>query len=257
VDAPALIELFNATVRRDPAPTAAMTVTRGGGVVRIADPKPFVLWWDFPARAMAAAVAAQAAFARESGLPVIWRVYDFDQPAGLNDCLELAGFESADAGTLMFLDLDAASAGAASLPDGVTISRVETLVDLEDFSQAASRGFGESRAGQGLAFANRLADPDFRLYLARADGEPIGTGRMETGWGGQFGYLFTGSVIPEWRSRGVYRALVGARMEDARRRGLRYLATEARDTSRPILEMLGFRPIGRQITWKFTPPASA
>jgi hypothetical protein len=43
--------------------------------------------------------------------------------------------------------------------------------------------------------------------------------------------------------------LVHARAEEAGRQGLRYLSTEARETSRPILERLGFTAAAREVTW--------
>jgi hypothetical protein len=35
----------------------------------------------------------------------------------------------------------------------------------------------------------------------------------------------------------------------ARQRGLKYLSTEAQETSRPILEKLGFIPLVQETTW--------
>jgi GNAT superfamily N-acetyltransferase len=54
-------------------------------------------------------------------------------------------------------------------------------------------------------------------------------------------YLIGGVVLPELRGRGVYRALVRARLEAVRGR-LSLATTHAREaTSAPILERLGFR----------------
>jgi hypothetical protein len=42
----------------------------------------------------------------------------------------------------------------------------------------------------------------------------------------------------------------------ARDRGLKYLSTEARETSRPILQRLGFIPAVRETTWVLSPHAA-
>jgi predicted GNAT superfamily acetyltransferase len=54
-------------------------------------------------------------------------------------------------------------------------------------------------------------------------------------------FLIAGSVLEWARGRGVYRALVRARWDDAVARGTPALVTEAlADTSYPILKRVGF-----------------
>ncbi len=59
--------------------------------------------------------------------------------------------------------------------------------------------------------------------------------------------------MPDHQGRGVYRALVAARAAEARRRGVRYLTVDARETSRPILERLGFQPLATVRGWTLPP----
>lgn len=49
-----------------------------------------------------------------------------------------------------------------------------------------------------------------------------------------------GGTLPEYRGRGVFRALVSHRAVLARDRGFRYLQVDALPASRPILERMGF-----------------
>ncbi|HTX49603.1 MAG TPA: GNAT family N-acetyltransferase, partial [Caulobacteraceae bacterium] len=56
-------------------------------------------------------------------------------------------------------------------------------------------------------------------------------------------------AVPDYRGRGAYRALVAARADEARRRGHRFLTVDARETSRPILERLGFQPLATVRGW--------
>jgi predicted N-acetyltransferase YhbS len=59
-------------------------------------------------------------------------------------------------------------------------------------------------------------------------------------------WLAGGATLPSFRGRGIYRALVRARWDDAVRLGADALVVIANvDTSYPILERLGFRAAGR------------
>lgn len=79
-------------------------------------------------------------------------------------------------------------------------------------------------------------------FLARVGGRPAGTGRSVYADCGSF--LIAGAVAPWARKRGVYRALVRARWDDAVARGTPALVTEALpDTSYPILRRLGFEEV--------------
>jgi GNAT superfamily N-acetyltransferase len=53
------------------------------------------------------------------------------------------------------------------------------------------------------------------------------------------------SVLPPWRGRGAYRALVAARWATAVRLGTPALAIQAGAMSRPVLERCGFQTLGR------------
>jgi len=46
--------------------------------------------------------------------------------------------------------------------------------------------------------------------------------------------------VPEWRHRGVYRALTAARARGAIDAGKRYINSDSTEYSRPILERSGF-----------------
>ena len=67
--------------------------------------------------------------------------------------------------------------------------------------------------------------------------------------GRAFAGLYGGGTRPDYQGRGVYLALVAARAAEARRRGHRYLTVDARETSRPILQRIGFEPLTTLRDW--------
>ncbi len=82
-----------------------------------------------------------------------------------------------------------------------------------------------------------------RLVTALVFGEPAGGGSLAVDTDGAT--LAGASVLPAYRHRGIYRALVAERTRLAAEQGAPLVITHARPKSRPILEWLGFRTIGR------------
>jgi GNAT superfamily N-acetyltransferase len=80
-------------------------------------------------------------------------------------------------------------------------------------------------------------------YVASLDGEPAGFARAV--FAPTAAILMGGSVLPAARGRGVYTSLVHARWDDAVDRGTPRLVVGAGSMSAPILERLGFEPIGK------------
>jgi GNAT superfamily N-acetyltransferase len=89
-----------------------------------------------------------------------------------------------------------------------------------------------------------VPEPRHFLHVARCNGVPAGT----AGWVNKHrsAYLVGAVVLPAHRRRGVYRALIDARLEAVARRGITLATTHARETtSAPILEKLGFETMYR------------
>ena len=74
---------------------------------------------------------------------------------------------------------------------------------------------------------------------------------------GSFARLLGGSTLPQWRGRGIYRALVAVRARCAAARGVKYLQVDASDDSAPILRRLGFHAVTTATTYVWTPPQPA
>jgi GNAT superfamily N-acetyltransferase len=105
--------------------------------------------------------------------------------------------------------------------------------DAEAFVALAEQMFG----------TRRELEQNARAVVAFVDGQPVSGGRVDLDPGLDFAGLFGGATLPEFRGRGLYRATVARRAEIARERGYRWLYVDAAETSRPILERLGFLQI--------------
>jgi GNAT superfamily N-acetyltransferase len=128
----------------------------------------------------------------------------------------------------------------------VEIRRIQTLdeqlaaleVDWEVWRHDA-----DERAARAETERRRFEpDGSVRHFAAYDDGRPVGFARaidMDRGVA-----LMGGAVLPRYRGRGVYRALVRARWDHAVARGTPLLVVQAGRMSRPVLESLGFRAHG-------------
>jgi hypothetical protein len=97
--------------------------------------------------------------------------------------------------------------------------------------------------GEARALAVRVALPDGRIVCA---------GRLARVAGTAFAGLWGGATRPEWRGRGIYRALTAARARSALRMGATLLHSDSTPYSRPILERSGFVAVSTTTpyTWR-------
>jgi hypothetical protein len=131
-------------------------------------------------------------------------------------------------------------------PPDVEVRRVETFDDHLAATEIGWEAFG-TRADRREAQRPHL-ESEFEAaraaevpvtFVAFLDGRPAGAGRSVYSDRGVF--LIAGGVRTWARGRGVYKALVRARWDDAVARGTPALVTEAMpDTSYPILKRVGF-----------------
>ena len=251
MDVDRVLAQYDSEVRARPQAQPGFEIERTGGVIRLTGHFNFICWWDPAPAAARAAVASQAAYFRSRGEELIWRVYEHDQPAGLSDWLTAEGFEPEPPGTLMIFDLT--NQLTAPVGPEIEIRLVTTMVDLQGFVEAAGAAFGQEERWRLAAYSSRLDDPNLALYVALVSGKAVASARLELG-SPNFGLLFGGGVSPSYRRQGLYRALVAERGKEAKRRGCRYLSSDARETSRPILQNLGFICAASETTWVLRSP---
>lgn len=134
-------------------------------------------------------------------------------------------------------------------PQHVTARPAETLDEFRAASRITDEAFhlseDDRRAFEALeerAWGFEHSWGKYRTFVAVVDGQIVGTAASI--YGTDAAFLMGGSTREDMRGRGVYRALIRARWDDAVNRGTPALAVGAESMSRPILERLGFVNVG-------------
>ena len=134
---------------------------------------------------------------------------------------------------------------------GVDVRRVERLEEFTIARELAwtTAGFTDEQLVQvrstlAARWEERQRTGNAAIFLAYAEGEPVASGDMLFL---PFAGFLSGAVTrPDYRGRGIFRALVRARWDEAVRRGTPALIVGAGKMSRPILERVGFAAVAEQ-----------
>jgi len=250
-----ILALFDAERRAEPLPEPGVHYEWAGAVLRATGVQNWIERAELDDVDVDAVIATEAAYFRSIGAAVEWKVYGHDRPADLGRRLAAAGFGPEEPETLMIYDLGGGPPSGGS-PAGIVIRRITDTSGLADLIAVQREAFGEDRKGMAEALGRRLGEPALGLYVAYANLVPIAAARLEMPPGRSFAGLWGGGTLPAYRHRGVYRGLVAARAEEASRRGYRFLRVDGRETSRPILERLGFVALTSIMEWRLSPAAS-
>jgi GNAT superfamily N-acetyltransferase len=237
-----ILSLYDADIRSDPPPDDGIRFERIGGVVRGTGHYNLIFFADLTEASADAAISEQVAYFNNPRAELQWKVFGHDHPSDIGRRLASAGFELDPPETFMVLAL-ANYAISHTMPGGVEIRRVSDTAGLRDFVAVGENAFGRNESWRFDAYGPRLADPTLGIFVAYAEGRPVCAGRLELPKARIFCGIWGGGTVPAFRSRGIYTGLVHARAKEAARLGYRYLTVDARDTSRLILERLGFVPL--------------
>ena len=100
---------------------------------------------------------------------------------------------------------------------------------------------GDDWSVERLAFELEHAPDYLSVYVAYAGNVAAACAWIRFPPGSPFASLWGGATLPQLRNRGLYTALLAARVQEARVRGWRYVTIDAGHMSRPIVEKRGFR----------------
>lgn len=197
------------------------------------------------------------------GEAVEWKLHGHDQPADLPQRLRAAGFEPEEQETVVIgLAAPLAALPSAGLSAGVQLREVRQRVDLDRIMRMEEAVWGGDHSWHAAALEEEIAtDPDGITVVVAETGPGPDDPVVSAGWvryvpGTGFATLWGGSTRPEWRGRGIYRALVAHRARLAVERGFTHLQVDASDDSRPILQRLGFVAVTTTTPYVFRPPTA-
>jgi GNAT superfamily N-acetyltransferase len=202
-----------------------------------------------------------ALIARQRGdRQVEWKLHGHDQPADLGDRLRAAGFEPGERETVVIGPVASIAAALPVPPDGVRLREVTARADLDratrdrpELAEALARELAEDPTGLTVVIAETTTPAAETAAPAVDAGELVGSSWVRFLPGTGFATLWGGWTHPDWRGRGIYRAMVAYRARLAQARGFTLLQVDALDTSRPILERLGFVAVTTTTPYVYTP----
>jgi hypothetical protein len=167
-----------------------------------------------------------------------WEIGSSATPPDLVDELHRRGLVDDDDPDLVGMLLRREPPGV----EGVEARPVESFEEFQEANVVAFAAFGSlpptDEEREQARYEEEVSSGLKRTFVAVMDGRIVGAGtstyltRAVT--------LNGGSVLPDARGRGAYRALVRVRWEDAVVRGTPVLVTQAGRMSAPILLRLGF-----------------
>jgi GNAT superfamily N-acetyltransferase len=247
-----LLALYDREMRRDPAPYPGTRIEHGSRTVRVVGVENFVIYSDLNEETAPAAIAEEAEFFRGAGAAVEWKAFGHDRPANLPRLLADARFVPDEPETIVVYDL-ASGVPEGTPPVGVDVRQVPDPAGWADADRVHAAAFAPDAHPTVVRSPGWIDDPRNAMVVAYVDGAPVASGRLEMPDGRSFAGLYGGGTAPGYRHRGIYRSLVAARATLARSRGYRFLTVDARETSRPILERLGFVPLTTTRGWVLRP----
>ncbi|GAB4203425.1 MAG: GNAT family N-acetyltransferase [Roseiflexaceae bacterium] len=195
----------------------------------------------------------QIAYFRALGHSFEWKVYAHDMPYDLKERLRACGFAVGEPESVMVFDTDTAPP-ALLRPPASDIRAISDPAGLADVIAVENDVWSEDHSWITHRFGPRLDEPGppVLFFAAYVGGRPASAGWVIFNPGSHFGSLWGGSTLVEHRGRGLYTDLLAARVQAARRRGVRFLTVDAGPMSRPILERHGFQTMTQayECVWK-------
>ncbi len=193
------------------------------------------------------AIRRQVEFFGGRGQRVEWKTYADDSPPDLVERLGRRGFHVDDVEVVMVGEC-AGLVSDVRIPEGLRIREFSGAVDWERVRVLMDEVWGAATSWVNDAMrAEQERDPTLlRPVLAE---ETAGAGRvvsyaaLRLTPGVDFAGLWGGTTHPQWRGKGLYRALTAYRAGLALAAGHPYVRVDTSPDSRPILAGLGLHEV--------------
>ena len=207
-----------------------------------------VAWIRCRAEEADAVIDEARALFKSRGLPVMWILDPETEPENFADQLAARDvFPEPHSPEVAVMVLTAEAGIESPAVGGLEIR--DALADAESFRHADgvnAEGFDHrprDPAAQERRRLNQLEAGNRRVVLATVDGEPAGAAGL-TLYPPAGAIINGGAVRKKFRRRGVYRAMVAARLAMAREAGAPGVTVWGGPMSKPILARLGFEVVG-------------
>ena len=166
-----------------------------------------------------------------------------DDAAGLDDALLAAGFVVGEMESVMVGP--ASGLIDAPAPEGVELRQAITEEEMFAAARMEDSVFESSMADRIVPeLLRRQAEGDpVQLWAAHVEGKVVSAGRIDPIPGTAFAGIWGGATLPEYRGRGIYRALTAARVRAVMGSGVELVHSDSTEDSRPILERSGLHRI--------------
>ncbi|PZS27017.1 MAG: GNAT family N-acetyltransferase [Pseudonocardiales bacterium] len=260
MDVAAVLARYDRQLRRDATALPPARIERDGAVIRwLNDAEEggweAVFWSDLDESTADAQIAHEKAYFTARRQRFEWKHHAYDRPADLPARLIAAGFEPEEEEALVVAEI-AGLAADFTVPDGIELVPVTDAAGVERVVAVHNEVFGIDHSWLRREMLAKLGNPEAGVaVLAMAGDRAVCAARVDFHPGTDFASLWGGGTLPEWRGRGIYRALVGYRARLAAERGFRYLQVDSSPDSQPILRRLGFVDLTTTTPYVYTPPS--
>jgi GNAT superfamily N-acetyltransferase len=207
-------------------------------------PEGTIIYSRLPDQGIDEVIKKEIQYFSELGLDFEWKAYRHDKPDGLNTILADLGFEVETPDSVMVFDLQEANTNLnSSIVDG--IRRLTSIDEIEQVMAVQKQVWEDDMTQIATYLKLQMEEnPDLiSIYAAYENDKPVSDGWITYHPGSQFAGLWGGTTLPDFRNRGYYSSLLKVRMQEAIKRGIRYVTVDASPMSRPILENFGFQCI--------------
>ncbi|MGO2468599.1 MAG: GNAT family N-acetyltransferase [Microbacterium gubbeenense] len=202
--------------------------------------------------------AGLAHFRDQTGVTLVeWKTRGHDRAPGLQSALESHGFAPDETESIMVGEASSLVV-EVPLPNLLELRRAESTDDVWAMAQMQGAVFDDAdwRTKAESTLERLEAGDDFELWIAVSDGAVISAGRLDPVEGTDFAGIWEGATLPNWRGRGIYRALTACRARAAISRGKSLLHSDSTGYSRPILERSGLVKISTTTPYVWERPTS-
>jgi hypothetical protein len=187
-----------------------------------------------------AVIAEQVRYFQTQGKSFTWKIFQHDPFPELRDRLLAYGFRADVAEPVMVLDVHSVSDELKTQPE-LDVRRVVWPEQLDEVAQLEAQVWGGDFSWLRRRLAGWLAWPGYlSVYVGYMLDQPACAGWIVFHPDSQFASLYGGSTLEEYRGRGLYKAVLACRLQEAMQRGRPYLIVEPTEINQPIMSRYGF-----------------